>query len=302
MDLISIERRNEPHVIFAARSPDYPSGRYSTAFSNKTVKSWFEEYWGSRRNVQSVFGEISEFGFLKNILFPKTFRKLTPNVVDFPTHLETAITEDFYNASVTVKDNAVELVSATDIHTSIYYWFDSAFAQNNMEKVSYLIHNGWLPTQICDDIDESKPCTFVCSRCPDDCVDTENWDIIKVPGVRLEQIGEVANVLDKSRAKEDTLTASEQLLAKLKNKPKDATWKSVLVDMFSYDFDKESELQCSKHICELRLHIDRYDNGSNSFDQLVVYDDLWAASHPQLSASIQAFMSDRLLFKQSDEE
>ena len=119
MDLISIERRNEPHVIFAARSPDYPSGRYSTAFSNKTVKSWFEEYWGSRRNVQSVFGEISEFGFLKNILFPKTFRKLTPNVVDFPTHLETAITEDFYNASVTVKDNAVELVSATDIHGDV---------------------------------------------------------------------------------------------------------------------------------------------------------------------------------------
>ena len=90
----------------------------------------------------------------------------------------------------------------------------------------------------------------------------------------------------------------------LKEVPKDFSWKKAIAKLVKdqctwKDSRNESKFNCSEHICEMHQHYTTHSNWKSKpkeFHQFIVFDDLWAATHPALVKSIRRFEKRAILF------
>lgn len=281
-------------IYFVARTPyNTASGRYVKKLESESVLGWFQENWNSGENSKQILGE--SFYGLQNLFDSDEACK------SVPASLEEVIKDlekRCYNDRIKTKDDALEFYTDDDEMNLVYHWFTSEFAEQNMDRVGFLIHDGWLPTNVNVD-PKSKPTTYLCSRTPSQTCDSELWDFFEIPGIRLDQIGDVVSVMDTNSGSD-----SYWLKEFLKEVPTDFSWKQAIEKLVEdqctwKDAKNESRFNCSKHVCEMQQHHTTHENWKSKpkeFQQFIVFDDLWAAAHPTLATAIRRFEKRAILF------
>ena len=275
-------------MIFCGRVPyEIPSGRFVKVFDCPSVSEWFEKYVGCRKTPKEVFG-TDALVFLKYLL---------GDVIDLKKEGSSVLESLTLASIVRSEGNLAEWKTDDDERDAVFYWFDSKFASDNPQRVSYLLQNDWLPINV--EPRDTRPCTYLCYRFSDDSADTELWEIIELPGQRIDDMGKVLAVLKKKLDVEGI--GCRTFIEEIADFPKGRSWNEFVVRLSSeYKHTiKSTEFQCSKHICELRLNAEVrniYQRKMRLFEQMVVFDDLWASQYPDLFQSLIAFKSARLLF------
>ena len=278
---------SEQFVYFVARTPyDTASGRYIKKLKSDSVLKWFQEHWNSGNDPsrENILGA----GFYG---LSSMFEGSDPKPTSLTEVTESLKKRCYYN-SIVARDGAIEFLTDDDELDLSYYWFTSEFAAKHPDRVSFLMNDRWLPTNVVEN-EKSKPTTYLCSRYPGQSCDSANWDLFEIPGTRLEFIANVEPVMEKSK-----FSDSSELQDFLLKVPGDFSWKQTIEKLVAEKAafkDNQTEFRCSKHICEMRHHAENW--GKNKlFNHFVVFDDLWAATHPNLTASIRRFKKREMLF------
>ena len=276
---------------FCARVPyNVPNGRHVKRLSAESPLKFFQDAWPKKVESEDAFG-ICSYGICNLFSDPD---KATPPLGDDHA-LAKAIKNNCYCTSIETQFGQLEYMSDDDELDMSYYFFDSEFAKKNPDRVAFLLHRGWLPTEVRPRKD-SRPTTHILSRMPTQSCDSNRWDYFKVEGTRLNQIGKVFAAMKANRYSD---TAEMQKY--LEKQPKDQNWALTFAKFVTENAtfkDNKTEFQCSPHICELNYHQCNWgkDGKHKVFQQFIVFDDLWAASHPDLFNSMQRFQKEKLLF------
>ena len=302
---VSSNKPSKKSTWFVARTPYIAQGKIVKKFELSIV-DWFSRYCRSGITSKDLFGV--ELDYISGLFEKRPFVGSTNfSKKGIKAVLET-LNNDVYGFAEG-NENFVEHLGDDDENDFIYSWIDFDYAKKHPDRFAYLIQDDWLPTKV-DTALVSKPSTFLFSKYPETCADTEAWTYVELKGHRLERIGDVASVLQKAyqRTLESDEPAgklipfsSENLLEELKSVAHDKSWKEFLSQMVvkTKQPDDQSALRCSKHICELRHHYDTWRLGQageqNVFNQLIVVDDFWANSHKNLFKSIKALRRGRIL-------
>jgi len=277
----------EKFTWFCARVPyDVPNGRHVKKLAGETPLKFFQNAWANK-DSKAALG-IQSYGSYH--IFGDPDLTASPPADD--QALANAIEKNCYCTSIETQHGQLEYLSDDDELDMSYYFFDSEFAKNNPDRVKFLLHQGWLPTEIKSNKD-SAPATHILSRMPTQTCDSNNWDYFKIEGTRLNEIGKAFETMQANRYS-DSATMEKFL----ESQAKDQSWALTIakfVDAEGSFKDNRSEFQCTPHLCELNLHSHNYGK-SAVFEQFIVFDDLWAASHPDMFQSMLRFKKEKLLF------
>ena len=275
-------------LVFLARVPyDVPSGRHLFHVNEDSWLSYFQKIWHKGLTAKQALG-INSYGI--NPLFDAMKKHRPPKTEE---QLRSFIEKNCYNWGVKTENGMFEFLSDDDELDMSYHFLNSSFASKNQELLKFPLHQGWLPREVRPQ-KQSKPKTWVVSRMPSSSGDSNLWDIFEVDGVRLDQIGKIHSVIKNSDASFD----SEDLERFLKDEPKKQNWNVTLIKFLnkSATFDgNRSEFQCSPHLCEVFHHCDDWGK-KRVFQQLIVFDDLWAATNEKLFKSFRTLRKNTILF------
>lgn len=187
------QKKDDDFIYFAARTPyNTPSGRYVKKLKANSVLEWFQGHWNSDLDPVDTVG--AHFYGLYSLFREEGDAALPQSLAE----VVSVIKKRCYNGGIVTQGDAIEFYTDDDESHLVYHWFTREFAERNPERVGFLIHDGWLPTDVEDDKD-STPKTFLMSRTPCQTCDSELWDFFAIPGIRLDQIGDVVSVMDQKR-------------------------------------------------------------------------------------------------------
>ena len=281
----------EKFTWFCARVPyNVPNGRHVKRLSSESPLKFFQDIWPKKVDSKDALGILS-YGTADIFGDPESDGPAPADARE----LAKVIKQHCYVRSIRTQDGQLEYQSDDDEFDMSYYFFDSEFARRNPDRVSFLLHRGWLPTEVRPSKD-SKPATHILSRMPTQTCDSNQWDYFKVEGTRLNQIGEVFATMKATR-----FSDSAEMQKYLETQPKDQNWALTFAKFIAENVtfkENKTEFQCSPHICELNHHAFNWGQGGKNkvFNQFIVFDDLWAASYPDLFTSMLRFQKEELLF------
>ena len=180
-----------------------------------------------------------------------------------------------------------------------YYFIEDEFARQYPERVSFLMHEGSLPKNVARSESSAEPCTWLYAHSPVQSADSQTWDRIVCPGVRLAD--GTANVIEvyESYEKSKYVEADDFLQALVQWKNDDLDWPTILQAWAEKgseqsESNNESKLIVADHICQLHHHGETWDaplGDRKLFYQTIVFDDVWAAENPDLAKSIDFYAS-----------
>ena len=287
------EQKDAEFIYFAARTPyNTASGRYVKKLKANSVLEWFQSHWNSDLGPVDTVG--SHF-YVLHSLFSKEGDVAPPQSLE---EVVSVIKKRCYNGGIVTQGDAIEFYTDDDESHLVYHWFTREFAEENPERVGFLIHDGWLPTDV-DEDEDSKPMTFLISRTPSQTCDSELWDFFEIPGIRLNQTGNAVSVMNQKLGAD-----SYWLNEFLQKVPAEFSWKQTIEKLVADECQwkkvkNESEFNCSTHICEMRQHVATHKNWASKpkeFHQFIVFDDLWAKTYPTLVKAIRRFEKKKILF------
>lgn len=267
-------------------------------FGDNSILTWFQRVWNSR--AKSGNDDLSErllgqhvYGF--NSLFDTIERYNLPVPCD---HYELARLLNKYiyaEGSVAYTPEVLQVLTDDDELELRYYFIDNSFIRSNPNRCAFLVHEGTLPSNVSKS--HTEPCTYFYVHAPEQTVYSQVWDRVVAPGVRLDNLSaaiEAYQALPNVKAE-----SVRRDLISLKFSVR--SWRDALSVIAQKDLGRisglanESILDCAENICQLQHHAatTSWRNGKRRlFQQIIVFDDLWAASYPELVTSIDFYARD----------
>ena len=280
-------------ITFVLRSPYEPGGRYIKKFSHKSVLGWFQSVWDNGKDTEQILG-VEFYGGIGHLLDARLSENLPmPNS---EKELVALLHKHSYVGAVKMKSGCLEIETDNDEMYLCQYMIESSFAKKYPQRTKFLLRDGWLPTRVKKKDVRSRPKTFIAARYPSQTCDSIYWDFFTVKGSRLETIGDVCTVMQESR-----FSDCYSLQKFLETVDAQESWKDTIQRLATSNSfpNKLTTFRCSKHVCELYQHEQIWqfhgDRTRNIFTELVVYDDLWAKSHPLLHKSLGKMKSGAVL-------
>ena len=286
-------------VTFVVRTPyDVPSGRFIKRFKDQTVLGWLQRVWDSKHDAASLLGGnfYGGFGHLLDARLSESLPMPRSN-----KHVIELLKGHSYYTHTRTRAGNFEIETDDDEMYLCQYFFDSKFELANQNRVKFLVTNKWLPNKINQSLN-SRPCTYVAARYPSQTCDSIYWDFSKTSGHRLEKIGDIVARMQQSEASTDCRLLKEFLT----DVPAETSWKTTVGDLASCDrfANKTTKFKCSKHICQLYQHEQTWafpsplsaSKSKSIYCQLIVFDDLWAKTHPVLFKSLKRMRHGTILF------
>lgn len=286
---------------FVYRSPyENQTGRYIRRFPKHTILQWFQEHWFTHPDTDSkeLLGS-SVYGF-ENL-----FEEITLSEIPVPkdhNELGKILKEHIYaEGSVAFTPEVLEVFTDDDALDVRYWFIEDSFAERHPEKTAFLLHEGSLPTDV--NTSETAPCTYLYAHGPVESADSQEWDCVQCPGSRL---GDHPRAVIEAYEALGGAEAGEFFDALLEQKSGTMTWPEILearTKLVPTGNTKRkanaSVLQCSEHICQLDHHAKTWKlrRITKLFFQTILFDDIWAASHPMLARSIEHYACDRSIIE-----
>lgn len=276
-----------PKSLFVHRSPYLPAGRSVHSLDTNFI-DWFATNWRSGKDnpknglIFPDYWQISdltnpEIDFLDKKIALETITNSLPGIFEF-------------------SDCGVEWQTDNDSFTYSYYWVNSNRVADFSNQFAYLVHDGWLPQQIKKTGKSKGKKTYVYWYYADDS-STSAWSSHLIKGNGLDDCSNFIDFLFNSEEEfGDKIKDFEMLRWFLAKCDASDGWSSLVEDMSKLgERGTESSYKVSKHVCELR-HNTKTSGHMNTkvYFQLVVFDDLWAASHRKLADSMSTMTKDML--------
>ncbi|MFM7563275.1 MAG: hypothetical protein ACKO81_09605 [Planctomycetota bacterium] len=286
-------------ITFVYRSPyENPTGRYVKRLPDDSILAWFQRVWSSQAGHaeddlserllgQHVYGFDSLFEAIKRyrLPVPRDQRELEQQL---KTHL-------YAEGGIAFTPEVLQVLTNDDELELRYYFIDDSFIKENPSRCAFLVHEGGLPK---DGLRSgSEPCTRLFVHAPEQTIYSQVWDRVVKPGVRL---ADLLGTIDSYEAMRNVNAVSvRQDLISLASSG--ASWRDSLAVISAKELGRgsrlanESVLDYSEHICQLHHHAATISWGRlqrRLFHQIIVFDDLWAAAHPELAAAIDFYASD----------
>jgi|GEM_PF-3438400 len=291
-------------LTFVYRSPYHNlTGRYIKKFPHDSILDWFQEHWDRRQSQDApwlseiLFGQkVYGFGALfdsieeYNIAMPQTNEELG-------LILEKHIYAEFGPASF--DPNWLHVATNDDEWDLRYNLLDDRLIQEKPELFTFLTHEGSLPEDV-REVD-SEPCTYLFVHSPIMGCDSQIWDRVVAKGARLDDVEAIIEAYTGEEPEHRECWEAEEVRELLIDKKTDGlTWSELLKQIGEIDYGRKhpennSEVICSNHICQLHHHA--WDYGPNerpTFFQVIVFDDIWAASHSCMLESLRAYADDEV--------
>ncbi len=298
------------------RSPyGLPAGRSSINYKKNTLLSLFQYFWKIRiyeaKNHQQLNGTFCERNICQEIeILDDFFNEIIEYQIPTPqSHSELInIFLHHLNAKngITVNSHGVEIRTNDGKFDLRYYFLNNSFLDQNLNKCAFLRHGDILPAGFTPQ--NLEPCTYLYVHAPTRLKNSQKWDEVICPGIKLENFkaaveayGSLKNIEAKEMLEELTeLTESTNnwldALKAIANKKRSSC-------PHGYNW---TEGWSSKHIYQ--LHLDTNDGkfaGEEDYDsqvraiysQVIVFDEVWAATYPHLAKSLQFYASDEKLLK-----
>lgn len=286
-------------ITFVYRSPyENLTGRYVKRLPDASILAWFQRVWNSQAGHaeddlserllgQHMYGFDSLFDAIKQhgLAVPSDQRELEQQL---KTHL-------YAQGGIACTPEALQVLTNDDELELRYYFIDDSFIKENPSRCAFLVHEGSLPKDGLSSV--SEPCTCLFVHAPEQTIYSQVWDRVVKPGVRLDDL---AGTFDAYKAMRNVNAVGvRQELISLASSG--ASWRDALAVISAKDLGRgsrlanESVLDCSEHICQLHHHAATISWGRfqrRLFHQVIVFDDLWAAAHPELAAAIDFYASD----------
>jgi hypothetical protein len=284
---------------FSYRSPyENLTGRFVRRFEDHSILSWFQENWHSKDESKELLGK-TVYGF------EALFEKISESQIPIPKtskELGEVLKKHVYAEEGTrFSPNVLEVFTDDDELDLQYFFVEDEFAKQHPERTAFLLHDGSLPTKVSDS--NSEPCTFLYVHSPVQSADSQTWDRVVCPGVRLADDPKAVIEAYEELKYAEAETFFSALVEWKENK---MDWPEILKKWVekSDDTDDESKIKdaslvlCDDHICQLHHHAETWRlrrNPKRLFYQTIIFDDVWAASHPDLAKSIDYYASDKSL-------
>jgi hypothetical protein len=286
-------------ITFVYRSPyENLTGRYVKRLPDASILAWFQRVWNSQAGHaeddlserllgQHVYGFDSLFDAIKqhSLAVPSDQRELEQQL---KTHL-------YAQGGIACTPEVLQVLTNDDELELRYYFIDDSFIKGNPSRCAFLVHEGSLPKDGLSSV--SEPCTCLFVHAPEQTIYSQVWDRVVKPGVRLDDL---AGTIDAYKAMRNVNAVGvRQELISLASSG--ASWRDAVAVISAKDLGRgsrlanESVLDCSEHICQLHHHAATISWGRfqrRLFHQVIVFDDLWAAAHPELAAAIDFYASD----------
>jgi len=281
-----------------------PTGRFIRRFPNHTILSWFQESWDTYQPYedgycQSIFGQ-QIYGF--DSFFEKVDELKLPKPETHEQLAELLKKHVYAEVGTNVGPQVFEVFTDDDEVDLRYLFVEDSFAESHPDKCKFLLHEQSLPTEISNTNPVSEPCTWLYLHGPVQSADSQTWDIVKCPGVRLDNSVPTIEAYEKLKESRSFVEAEHYLAAVAKIKTMaNPTWQRVLNALLKEAKAKkdgsadESKTVFSDHICQLHHHAETWNFSARSlnlFHQIVVFDDIWAANYPNLASSIEHYAKD----------
>ncbi len=283
-------------LTFVYRSPyDNLTGRYVRKFPHGSILSWFQEVWGTKA-ADCEGQDICEKLLGKAVYgFDSLFDAIQEHGLPVPrdnAELGKLLEAHVYAEGGTMfMPQALQVFTDDDEQDLRYFLLDDRFIEDNPDRCAFLTYEASLPTGT--DTAGASPCAYLYVHSPVQTLDSQVWDAVTCPGVRLDDpvaVIEAYEALDYAEAEDVLDDLSELKSARL-------TWRDTLAALAKKERGSEdregndSQLICADHICQLHHHACTWEWGK-LFHQVVLFDDVWAASHPHLESSLRFYASD----------
>ena len=288
--IADVIRVNQMAISFVVRTPyEVPNGRFIKRFRDDTVLDWLRRVWNTTHDSTALLGG-SFYGGFAHLLDARHERSLP--VPQTNKDVAEMLRENSYSTHIGVRAGNFEIETDDDEMYLCQYFFNSKFEERNQNRIKFITTETWLSTST-DSSLNSRPCTFVAARYPCQTSDSIYWDFWKLNGHRLNRIGEIVTRMNETRG----YTDCQSLTDALDDFDRETSWRTAInkLSTSSRFANKSTVLKCSKHICQLNQHEQTWRE-SLVYCQLIVFDDLWAKTHPVMFRSLKRMRHGDILF------
>ncbi|GAA5496478.1 hypothetical protein Rhal01_02662 [Rubritalea halochordaticola] len=143
-------------VYFVYRSEyEYPLGHRVVSFDSPNLLEWFKDHWVRERRWNDDLAEKRTEKILQGHVygFEDVWEAMWDQRKDPPQNLE-QLREfiesiDYFEGELCYQDGAIECLTNNDDIDISWYLFDEQYAQENRDRVAYLLHDDWrLPESV----------------------------------------------------------------------------------------------------------------------------------------------------------
>ncbi len=295
-------------ITFVYRSPyQNLTGRYIKKFPHESLLEWFQEHWDRREPSDEPW--LSEILLGQNVYgFGALFDAIEEHKIPVPKtneELGAILKQHIYaeGGPASFSPRWLHVATDDDEWELRYNFLDDRYIEQKPEVFAFLTHEGSLPSDVAEV--ESEPCTYLFVHSPVASCDSQRWDRVIAKGARLDDVEAIidAYAVDSPPREHPCWEADEVRELLIAKKADGLSWPQLLEEIAEIDYsyarkENRSQIECSEHICQLHHHAWDWAIGDRDpipiYFQVVVFDDIWAASHPFMLESMQCYADDEV--------
>lgn len=301
-------------ITLICRSPyGIPFGKWSGTYWKYTVLTLFQELWKIRRSEAPAFlkrgGSFCRRNLLQEIpILDGFFNEAFEQEIPIPES-ESELVNLLFNICdpkphIIFNSDGLEIRTDDGEFALRYYFLNNNFIDRNIDKCAFFKHRGALPAGFIPQ--KLEPCTYLYVHAPTRLKNSQKWDKVFCPGVKLENFKAAVEAYSSLENIEATGILQELTeLAATTNNWLDALKAIAYKARNAYShIDNWTEGWSSEHIYQLHLDMNyRESAGEDSWDsqdratffQVIVFDEVWASTYPHIASSLQFYASDEKL-------
>ena len=250
---------------FSYRTPyQLTCGRYIKHFPDHTILSWFQENWRCREAFQDELSVqllgIDAYGFAS------VFERIIEHNIPLPKNnkeLKLVLDKHVYaEGGHLFKPQLFEVFTDDDELDLQYYFVDDRFAEKYADRCRFLLHDGSLPTKVNPALknaatatQNSDACTWLYVFGPIQSADSQTWDRVICPGVRLKHSAAVIEAYEQLHYQEAEGYFEELQAIGDQDLPWSKLFAKLLKSKEPLIGDNDSKLICKPHIYQLHHHV-----------------------------------------------
>lgn len=273
------------------------TGRHIVRFDDDSILAWFQRHWneppydGDVSLSEKLFGQ-SVYGF--EAFFESVGEHKLP-VPQTDDQLGELLRSHCYaEGGMKYEPELFSVFTDDDELDLTYHFIDDRLIEREPQRFAFLTHEGSLPTSVDPDVNtDAEPHTFFFAHHPRSSADSQIWDQV----VANATINDCAALLkeyskDEPDGEHKYWEATDLRDFLIGNKEQQRSWQELLSDYIKQqsgikEAEDQSQLLNSEHIIQLHHHADNFRRPV--FYQVIIFDNVWAASHPDLASSLSRY-------------
>lgn len=300
------------------RSPYYPSFKFQKKFEENTILEWFQSFWEMNQEDYDVYCEqlytklgTNIYGVNDSLLSESIYEGKASMPQNYEELIHCLQEHSYVNKVFMPNPHLLQIYTDDDETDLAYYLIEENYLIQNPVNTKYLLQDAFdLPTNVDKNVEMSFKTNIEVKKLTGNKKNTDSvyfaffssWGNNSIHF--LEEFNNGAFCIERVSLKElpsfllqqelDVSVPQELLLIKSQIKPEQSI-DEVIINLKSIPFTQTnsfdsslSKVFFSEHLIQVSFHTGKIKN-KDTYDYWIIFDDLWATTHPALANSILNF-------------